>query len=124
MPTRDQLSAQYNDIKVVLDSALAHGGGVYEAPTGGAAVQFRHKCYAFRKAFREAGVSASPYDRLIIRKLPKGATKVVIEPNTLPGTFTPAQGAPISEPVEIAEDDPLMEEARALRASIGGLDLD
>lgn len=121
MPTRDQLSAQYHDIKVVLDAALAHGGGTYSAPTPGAAVQFRHKCYTFRKAYREASHLASPYDRLIIRKLPKGATEVVIEPNTLPGTFTPAEGPPVEPPSEILADDPLLREALRIRE---GLDLD
>lgn len=118
MKTIPQISAQYSDVKPVLDAALAHGGGTYEAPSPGAAVQFRHRCYAFRKAFREASESASPYDRLVIRKLAKGQTNVVIEPNTLPGTFVPAGGAPI-ETYTVEDNDPLLDEAAQLRKSLG-----
>jgi hypothetical protein len=123
MSTPQQVSAQYHDVKPVLDQCLAHGGGTYEAPSAGSAVQFRHRCYSFRKAYRDAiAPGASPYDKLILRKLAKGETRVVIEPNTLPGTFTPASGARVDEP-EVAPDDPLLEEARALRESLG-LDLE
>lgn len=116
--TIPQISAQYSDVKPILDAALAQGGGTYEAPTPGAAVQFRHRCYAFRKAFREASESASPYDRLVLRKLRKGETRVRIEPNILPGTFVPAGGTPI-ETYAVEDDDPLLDEAAQLRQSLG-----
>jgi hypothetical protein len=111
--TTIQLAAAYADIKPILDQCLAHGGGVYEAPTPGAAVQFRHRCYAFRKQWREAMAGeASAYDRLTIKKLAKGQKRVEIVPLRASGTFTPAQGEAI---VDVSEDDPLLAEAEALR---------
>lgn len=120
----EQVATQYRDIKPILDQCLLSSGGTYNAPTPGNAVQFRHRCYAFRKAYREAvAPAASPYDLLTIRKLPKGATQVVIAPVAAPGTFTPAGGAPI-ETYQVPDNDPLLDEAAALREKLGVLDLD
>jgi hypothetical protein len=111
--TTIQLAAAFADIKPILDQCLAHGGGTYEATSPGSAVQFRHRCYTFRKQWREALLGeASPYDRLTIKKLAKGATRVEIVPLRASGTFTPAQGEAI---VDLSEDDPLLAEAEALR---------
>lgn len=112
MTTIAQLSNQYAPIKAVLDAALAGGGGRYDAPTPGAAVHFRHRAYTFRKAYREAcAPGPSPYDRLTIRKLKRGDTSVVIEPMSLPGTFTPTG----TGPVEVDEpEDELLAEARRI----------
>lgn len=116
MKTISQISAQFASVKAILDSALQHGGGRYEAPTYGAAVHFRQRAYAFRKAYREACYpEASPYEILTLRRIEKGETTVIIEPQTLSGTFIPAEGDPIIPP---SEDDPLLEEALALRKEL------
>lgn len=116
MPSPQQLSAQYADIKALLDQCLASGGGSYLAPSAGAAVHFRQRAYTFRKQYREAiSPAASPYDRLTLRKVPKGARKVDIEVIKLDGTFTPADGEPVTLAPQIEDDDPLLREALALR---------
>lgn len=121
MKSPAQVSARFADIKPILDQCLQHGGGQYTASTPGAAVQFRHRCYMFRKAYREAvAPNASAYDRLVIRKLAEGETTVRIEPLTASGIFTPASGTPITEG-EVAPNDPLLLEALRLREE---LDLD
>lgn len=120
MKTPAQISIQYAAVKAVLDTALQHSGGVYEAGTYGRAINFRQKAYAFRKAYREAiHPAVSPYEALILREVKKGETSVRIEPDTLPGTFTPASGPALTTPSEPASvDDPLLEDALALRRSL------
>jgi len=114
-----QVSTQFADIKLVLDQCLAHSGGTYTAPDRGAAVNFRHRCYQFRKQYREAiAPSASPYDMLIIRQVAHGETIVKIEPQTLSGTFTPAGGSPMATPSTVEEDDELESMARELKMKL------
>ena len=112
-----QVSSRFGDIKPLMDAALASGGGIYHAPTSGQAVRFRQRAYQFRKAFREAAApAASPYDRLTIKRLAPGDTKVEIVPISLPGTFTPAEGPPVIETAApVLEDDELLQAAEALK---------
>lgn len=119
-----QVSTQFADIKAVLDQCLAHGGGTYSAPDPGKAVNFRHRCYQFRKQYREAiAPGASPYDMLIIRQILRGETDVKIEPQTLSGTFTPAEGAPLTS-LPDDEDRELEEMARELKSRLPKMGLD
>lgn len=57
---------KYHDIKQILDAALAGGGGKVECTTPGAATKWRHRAYAFRKAYREEGDGTSPWDGLTL----------------------------------------------------------
>lgn len=79
----------YEDIRVILDQALAAGGGEFELATHGQAVHWRQRAYIFRKLFRQS-VQNSPYDRLTFRKVPDGSTTVVIAMIGQKGTFRPA----------------------------------
>jgi hypothetical protein len=116
--TISQVSTQFAPIKAILDSALLHGGGRYDAPSHGSAVNFRQRAYAFRKAYREAcAPGASPYDALTIRKLGAEDTHVIIEPLSLPGTFVPADGPALAVPAD--DDDPFLEEALRLKQDLG-----
>lgn len=111
-----QVTTQFADVKEILDKCLHHGGGSYVAPSPGSAVQFRHRCYTFRKAYREAvAPAASPYDRLTIRKLAPGSTRVEIAEARAPGVFIPADGDPVQVEPPVEDDDPLFQEAMELR---------
>lgn len=120
MKTIPQINAQYASIKEILDGALAHSGGTFQAESYGAAVKFRQKAYAFRKAYREAcAPAASPYEALTLRNINPGETLVRIEPQSIKGTFVPGDGPPLSAPTpEIPEDDELLATARALRENL------
>ena len=82
----------YIHIREVLDAALLSGGGVYDAGSYGQAVHWRHEAYKFRKLFAETQSQAnSIYDKLILRGVAKGETKVRIDIRKSEGTFTPNQ---------------------------------
>ena len=124
MPSPSQIATQFADVKQLLDQCLEHGGGAFTAKSSGAAVHFRQRAYTFRKKYREAmDPAASPYDRLTIKKLAKGASRVEIEVIKLDGVFEPGTGGPVRvDPIpDLAGDDELMRAALALREK---LDLD
>jgi hypothetical protein len=70
------------DCKAVMDAAVDHPGLQYELPTIGAAINFRQRCYRFRKLMLEIEAerigselgASTKYDVLVIRhiNLPEG----------------------------------------------------
>lgn len=109
--TKKQIS-QYIDIKEILDLALQHGGGTYDAGTPGKATNFRFRVNSFRKIYRESipATDISPYDRLDVSIDVQGSPIVTIRPRKAVGTFTPAGGAPVVD----VEADPLFDIAKNL----------
>ena len=118
-PSPAQVSNQFADVKSILDKALATSGGIYTAASPGQAVYFRHRCYTFRKQFRESiHPAASQYDTVLIEKLPKDSCEVVFKMREAPGEFTGNQ-PPAFKPPEvpsqpIIEDDDLLELAKGI----------
>lgn len=87
--------AMYEDVKKILDSAIASGGGIVTLPTPGQAVRWRQRAYEFRKLMR-AKSDWSVYDRLVMRKLEPESCDVEIAVIEQPAVFTAAVGrAPI-----------------------------
>lgn len=113
--TKSNRLGMYADVRQVLDSALAHGGGEFECATHGDAVHWRQRAYKFRKAYAETlGPKAmSPYDILVLPRLQPGSSTVVILVRQSAGTFRPA-GASTEAP------DDLLDFAANLAARIEG----
>lgn len=87
--SRDRLST-FTDLVPILDQALTHGGGTYTLPDHGKAVNFRHRCYKFRKVYAEKFPGDPRYDVLVFPRLNTDTCDVVIEIGRPMGVFTPA----------------------------------
>ena len=80
------------DCKAVMDAAVEHPGLQYELPTVGAAINFRQRCYRFRKLMLEIEATrigselgaSTKYDILVIRhiNLPAGINERTGKPWT------------------------------------------
>lgn len=117
----------YNDVRVVLESALSMGGARYDLGASGKAVRWRQRAYHYRKLLIEADKAAHPdvpgyipstkWDTM---SLTLDGTCVVIEFNKLTGEIRALDGsAPPPELQTITGglqegDDELMREARRL----------
>lgn len=103
--TRSNRLGMYTDVKEVLDAALTHGGGVYHCSDHGSAVHWRQRAYQFRKLYAEllGPKRESPYDTLILRRIPEDSHSVTIELRQPPGVFKPA-GPPIAPAPEMDEE--------------------
>lgn len=112
----------YEDVKTILDAALAANGGTFELATHGKAVHWRQRAYKFRKLYAEVhGVkTASKYDRLTLRKIAEGSSTVVISimAENMRGVFTPSDPNFVP-PGEVADDD-LLNFAENLAKKIQG----
>lgn len=91
MPLPNNVNS-YADVKVVLDAALAAGGGVYKLKTEKEAVRWRQRAYHFRKlAQRQAAAGSNlanyqpptPYDSMHL---------TIEGPKVLIGMIRPAEG--------------------------------
>jgi hypothetical protein len=117
----------YDDVRQILDTALASGGGSFDLPTHGLAVHWRQRAYKFRKLYAEIlasdkSLSMSPYDRLTMPQIPDDSSTVVINVREVIGTFTPNR-EPYA-PIEVAAPgDELFDVARDIAKKIqdGGL---
>jgi len=89
--------SQYRFEKEALDIALSTGSASVSFTTPGKAVQFRQRCYTFRKWKRETVGDSSPYEMLTIKMLEKGSTTVEIVQRTFEGQITPGAGKPLVE---------------------------
>jgi len=98
--SKDRLGT-FADLIPILDAALSCGGGTYELATPGQAVNWRHRCYKFMKAFAEVN-GFSKYDALTFPRLAPGSSLVVIKIKQATGTFTPA--GPATQPTSAADD--------------------
>lgn len=88
--------AMFDDVKQVLDQAVAAGGGSVKLADDGKATHWRHRAYTFRKMYAET-VEWSPYDRLTLRKVIPGTGTVTIDVIKQDAIFTPAEaGIPIT----------------------------
>lgn len=111
MPTSTNL-ATYADCKQVMDTAVAHNLRLtYQLHTEGDAINFRQRCYSFRKLLymenREIpGMTAGTrYDALRIRIAGKS---VIFEPHEASGIMLNDKGEVVQATVEIEEElDPL-----------------
>lgn len=121
----------YDDIRAVLDAALAEGGGRYTLATPGQAVYWRARAYYFRKLLynlaeerlaNAPGMTPStPYDQMKLT-LEEGTGSVLIQFIKPQGTLTRLDGTPIelrtkAEPDE--EIDALVAEAERLAQEHG-----
>ena len=81
-----------SDCKAVMDAAVENPGLQYELPTVGAAINFRQRCYRFRKLMLEIEAerigselgASTKYDILVIRHihLPEGTNEKTGKPWT------------------------------------------
>lgn len=115
--TKANRLGMFADVRSILDSALAAGGGTFACPSHGAAVHWRQRAYRFRKLYAETlGPRAmSPYDVLVLPRLPEDGCEVSITIRQTSGVFTPANDgqAPTS-------NDELFEAAEELRRKLEG----
>jgi hypothetical protein len=96
----------YDDVRQILDAALASGGGAAECPTHGLAVHWRQRAYKFRKLYAQTlasddSFSMSPYDRLTMPQIPEDSCTVTINVRESIATFTPYREpyTPIDVPI-------------------------
>jgi hypothetical protein len=92
----------YDDVRQILDAALASGGGAFELPSHGLAVHWRQRAYKFRKLYAltlasDDSFSMSPYDRLTLPQIDDDSCTVIINVREVIGTFTPNR-----EPSEVS----------------------
>lgn len=115
--TKSNRLGMYADIRLVLDAALAAGGGSFTCETHGAAVHWRQRAYRFRKLYAETlgPRQMSPYDVLVLPRLSDDGCEVVITIRQSAGVFTPANDgqAPTS-------NDELLEAAEAIARKLDG----
>ena len=95
----------YDDVRQILDAALAAGGGSFELPSHGLAVHWRQRAYKFRKLYAQTlaaddSFSMSPYDKLTMPQIPDDSSTVVINVREVIGTFTPNRES--YQPVEVS----------------------
>ena len=105
--------SQFKFEKQALDTALASGSAQVNFPTAGKAVQFRQRCYAFRKWKREILGDQSPYEILTIKALSAGSTTLDIVAKQFEGEIIAGQGEPLAEPppsMDVVEELELSDE--------------
>jgi hypothetical protein len=112
----------YDDVRQILDAALASGGGEFALTTYGQAVHWRQRAYKFRKLYAETlasdkSLAMSPYDRLTMPRIDEGSNVVVIKVREIVGTFTPNREPYNAVEVPVAGDD-LFDVARDIAAKI------
>lgn len=119
---------EYSDCAVVLDAALARGGGIYTLPNYAAAVRWAQRSYNLRKALRELNAETllpgqapfTKYDDMVLRVEKKredksNPHKVTIEFKTLQGQLTTFEGEPIAiQPLQSTTPAPSSEEIEEL----------
>lgn len=112
----------FDDVRQILDAAIASGGGSLELPSYGQAVHWRQRAYKFRKLYAQTlasddSFSMSPYDRLTLPKLDDDSCVVIIKVREAVGTFTPNREPyqPVDVPVV---GDELFEAARSIANKI------
>lgn len=117
----------YDDVRQILDAALASGGGSFDLPTHGLAVHWRQRAYKFRKLYAQTlasddSFSMSPYDRLTMPQIPNDSSTVVINVREVVGTFTPNREP--YEPTDVpVPGDALFEVAKSIADKIKEGDL-
>ena len=91
MKPKSNRLGMYADVREVLDTALASGGGQYVLESYGQAIHWRQRAYKFRKLFAEllGPNRESPYDRLILREPKPDTSTIVIVLGAARGTFIP-----------------------------------
>lgn len=100
--TKSSRLGMYADVREVLDAALLSNGGEFVLDSHGAAIQWRQRAYKFRKRFAETIPRESPYDKLVLPKIPEGSSTVIIRLRATQGTFVPSE-AP-APPIDVDED--------------------
>lgn len=111
----------YADVREVLDVALRHDGGQYNCAAHGDAVHWRQRAYRFRKLFAQLNgeKKESPYDVIVMPRIPDDSSTVVIKIRRQVGLFVPNSAEPTGG--DIFMDDELFDEAAALAARLEGL---
>lgn len=112
----------YEDVKRILDAALATGGGTYTLASHGLAVNWRHRAYRFRKLYAtiHGEDKMSPYDRLTFKAVEADSSTVTIAlmGESQAGVFTPREGG---DPLDISvPDEDLLIFAESLKKKIEG----
>lgn len=109
----------YADVRDVADLALAHGGGSFECESIGAARNFSHRFYRFRRLYGDihhSDGSPNKYDVLICPGIKDNFVHFRIRQPV--GTFRPAQ-APAFD-IGLAGDDDLFKAAEEIRRKLQG----
>lgn len=112
----------YDDVRQILDAALASGGGTFDLPTHGKAVHWRQRAYKFRKLYAQTlasddSFSMSMYDKLTMPQIPEDSRTVVINLREIIGTFTPNREP--YQPMEVAvPGDDLLDVAKEIAKKI------
>lgn len=114
---------EYSDCAVILDLALARGGGIYTLPNYAAAVRWAQRAYNLRKALRElqeptllpGQAPFTKYDDVVLRVEKKREDKscphtVTIELKRMQGVLTDLDGNKI-EPTPLQSATPAKSEA-------------
>lgn len=112
----------YDDVRQILDAALASGGGTFVLTTHGQAVHWRQRAYKFRKLYAETlsqdkSLAMSPYDRLTLPMIPDDSSTVVINVREIVGTFTPNREPYTSTEVPVPGDE-LFEVAQSIAKKV------
>lgn len=115
---------QYNDVRDVLDLALANGGGRYTLSSRKAAIRWRQRAYMYRSLLREdleirrkelGFTVVTPYDEVLITIDDNVA---ILTMSKMEGIFEPLHGGPTVQPASAPADD-LDAEAAALAKELG-----
>lgn len=114
---RSNRLGMYQDVRTILDAALANGGGTYACETHGQAIHWRQRVYRFRKLYAETvGLTReSEYDCIVIPRVPPESSTCYLQLRKQVGIFMPSnESADI-----IFDEDPLLEEAEAIARRLG-----
>ena len=113
---RSNRLGMYDDVRQILNATLGAGGGSYECGTHGQAIHWRQRAYRFRKLYAETlGLTKeSPYDKIVIPRVPLDSSTCILQLRKQVGTFTPS-----GESTPFFDDDPLLEEAEAIAKRLG-----
>lgn len=100
----------YDDVRQILDAAMASGGGEFVLTTHGQAVHWRQRAYKFRKLFatilsQDKSLAMSPYDRLTMPQIPDDSSTVIINVREIVGTFTPNREGYVPTQVAVPGDE-------------------
>lgn len=114
---RSNRLGMYQDVREVLDAALAAGGGAYECETHGQAVHWRQRAYRFRKLYAEQYGGVSPYDALVLPRCDDATVYINLRKQV--GVFKPANKMP--EPEPMFESDPLLDAAELFARKLGDI---
>lgn len=112
----------YNDVRTIIDSALASGAGaLLNFPSSAARVRFRQRFYTLRTLLRDRDPDDhTPYDSCVLRDGPTPTSlRLELTPNTPVEVIFDNPDAALVESSPLEPADPLLQQAKLLALKLG-----